>query len=84
MEIKATTIEDFEEQYYSEKQDSPLNEILINLTTNDAFWKLISEEQVSRQMLDITQLTGIAHQGNTRVKSFYHPEYGQIDMIEKL
>lgn len=72
MKIKANNIEDFEKEYFStaNKED-------ILLSTNDIFWKYLTDK-VIKQQLNVIEYTALLLSNNKSFTTIYHQKYGYI------
>ncbi len=82
MEIEATTLKDFENQYYKQFNNKIPVELQIRLRTNDDFWKEVTEKTFESSLNIMTD------DEKTKTKELisqfykvYLPAYGTITRI---
>lgn len=81
MKIKATNKEDFEKQYYNQINNRIPMELIIELETDDNFWKEITKVPYNNTIQSLNFM-GVVLPDIKNINQFFVPNYGSIKRIK--
>lgn len=82
IKIKVNNLEDFGKQYFEQFNNKSTFEIVIDLETDDEFWKILTDVQYNNQLQSLKFLNPELNiPEHNKFSQFFVPEYGNIRRI---